>query len=360
MSSHFQTIKSYLPWIKSPLIVNGPMAGAAGVQLATAIAKAGGHGQIGSFNDAATLEKQFSELQENFKDDPAFTSSSSSSSSSTTTLPIGVGLLVFGGKLDSLLPVFAKHRPAVIWMFAAPSLDDYGTWARQIRSASPASKIWIQAGSVASALHIAATVSPDVLVMQGADAGGHGYEKGAGIVSLVPETIDKLAASGHAHIPILASGGIVDGRGVATALSLGAAGVVMGTRFLSATETAIDPKYRDAILQSSDGGQTTTRAKLFDELKGPNVWPVEYDGRGIVNASYRDHLAGVDIEQLRKSYAESIKEEHRGFGVGDDGRIVIWAGTGVGLVTKRQSAREIVEEVREGARKALESAMAKL
>src|SRR5437763_563577 len=80
-------------------------------------------------------------------------------------------------------------------------------------------------------------VKPDVLVMQGLDAGGHGWEKGAGVISLVPEAVDALEENGFAHIHVLAAGGIVDGRGVAAALALGAEGVVMGTRFLGALET---------------------------------------------------------------------------------------------------------------------------
>lgn len=352
MTSHFDTIKSYLPWIKSPLIVNGPMATFAGPQLATAVTMAGGHGQVGSINDAASLEKQLAEVQNAVENDSRF--------SGMSTLPIGVGFLLFLGKLDTILPVVEKYKPAVLWMFAEQSLSDYATWAASLRAASPASKIWIQVGSVSAALHIASTAKPDVLVIQGSDAGGHGYEKGAGVISVLPETVDALSSSGFGHIPILASGGIVDGRGVAAALSLGASGVVMGTRFLSATETTVHPQFREKIFATSDGGQTTTRAKVFDELRGPNMWPVEYDGRGLVTASYRDHRDGVDIEQIRKLHAEAVKQTHSGFGDGEEGRAVIWMGTGVGLVKNQQSAKDIIEEVREGARKALGAAAARL
>lgn len=105
---------------------------------------------------------------------------------------------------------------------------------------------------------------------------GHGFEKGAGIISLLPEVADALATEGYGNIPLVTAGGIVDGRGAAAALTLGAQGVVMGTRFLSATEANIHPKWRDAVLATSDGGQNTVRAKLFDELRGPNMWPERY------------------------------------------------------------------------------------
>ena len=77
---------------------------------------------------------------------------------------------------------------------------------------------------MAAARHVAGTTKPDVLCIQGADAGGHGFERGAGIISLVPEVFDTLAREGFSHIPLVASGGIVDGRGVAAALTLGALG----------------------------------------------------------------------------------------------------------------------------------------
>lgn len=76
------------------------------------------------------------------------------------------------------------------------------------------------------------------------------------------------------HDSLSAAGGIADGRG--------AEGVALRTRFFAATETHIHPIYQSAILYTHDGGQTTVRAKLFDELKGPNLWPGEYDGRSIV------------------------------------------------------------------------------
>ena len=110
-----------------------------------------------------------------------------------------------------------------------------------------------------------------------ANAGGHGFEKGAGIVSLVPEVHDALARDGFSHIPLVASSGIVDARGVAAALALGAQGVVMGTRFLASEEVIVHPMYQAAVLQAQDGGQVTTRSKLFDELNGPNIWPAAYD-----------------------------------------------------------------------------------
>lgn len=172
--------------------------------------------------------------------------------------------------------------------------------------------------------------------------------------------MDALAEAGNAHIPLVAAGGIADGRSAAAALTLGAQGVVMGTRFLSASETNVHPEYRKAILAAKDGGQITTRSKLFDELRGPNVWPKKYDGRSFRVQSFKDHSEGVQIDEIRKCYSIAVKEDNRGFAEDLSGVAATWAGTGVGLVKTEQSAKDIVESVRSGIIAALEAAKARL
>ena len=85
----------------------------------------------------------------------------------------------------------------------------------------------------------------------------------------------------------------------AAALLLGADGVVLGTRFLAAEEIVLPhEEYRKRIIDTSDGPRNTVRAKVFDELRGPNIWPAPYDGRALVSASYNDWKAGVSAEQI--------------------------------------------------------------
>ncbi|KAF2656471.1 inosine monophosphate dehydrogenase [Lophiostoma macrostomum CBS 122681] len=340
-------LQTYLPWTQKPLIVNAPMAGYAGGALASSVTLSGGLGLIGGLFSMEDLRSELSIAAS------ALASASKTDIPAIGTLPVGVGLLTFVLKIADALPVIRDFKPAVIWLFAAKELDDYKDWASEIRRVSPESKIWIQCGNVGAALHIAKVAAPDALCMQGADAGGHGYEKSAGIISLLPEAVDTLAAEGFAHIPLLASGGIVDGRGVAAALALGAKSVVMGTRFLASEEVVVHPAYQAAVLEARDGGQATKRSKLFDELKGPNVWPEAYDGRSLVVKSYKDYASGVGIEEIRRLHNEEVLGEDKGFKSGFQGRATIWCGTGVGLVGKVQSARDIVESVREETREIL-------
>jgi nitronate monooxygenase len=339
-------LKSYLPWTHTPLIINAPMAGFAGGALASSVTLSGGFGLIGGLFSMHDLRSELSIA--------ASTLASSTSKISTSgTLPVGIGLLPFVLKIADVPPIIREFKPTVVWLFAAKQIDDYADWAKQIRAASPESRIWIQCGNVGAAVHIAKVAEPDALCMQGADAGGHGFEKGAGIISLLPEAVDTLAREGFAHIPFLASGGIVDGRGVAAALALGAKGVVMGTRFLASKEVVVHPKYQAAILEAKDGGQVTKRSKFFDELRGPNMWPEAYDGRSLVVKSYADHLSGMDIEEIRRLHNDEIQGDDKGFKSGLQGRAAIWCGTGVGLVDQVQSAAGIVESVREEARDVL-------
>lgn len=336
------TLREQLPWTTTPLIVNAPMAGFAGGKLASAVTLAGGLGMIGSAFSMQELRAEIDIVVETLKD--------SRVTSAPGTLPIGVGFLPFVTRMDEVLAVIEKYKPAVVWLFVPKELDEYEEWVAAVRQVSPGSKVWIQLGSVAAALHVAKTAKPDVLCLQGADAGGHGFEKGASIVSLLPETLDTFAAEGLSHIPFVASGGIADGRGVAAALTLGAQGVVMGTRFLASKEVKVHPVYQAAVLEARDGGQVTTRSKLFDQLRGPNIWPELYDGRGLVAQSHKDFASGMSLEDIQRLHNEAVGAEDKGYKTGLQGRAAIWAGTGVGLVKEVKNASDIVEKVRKEAR----------
>lgn len=340
-------LKESLPWISSPLIINAPMAGSAGGRLAAAVTLAGGLGMIGSTSNMEATRREL-DLAQSLLDEAS--PSTPSPLTSAETLPIGVGFLPFLPSLDGAAQVVADYKPAVVWLFAAKETQDYKVWADAVRAASPSSSIWIQTGSVASALALAASARPDTLCLQGADAGGHGFIRGAGIISLLPETADALAAAGHASISLLASGGIADGRGVAAALSLGAHGVVMGTLFLASREATAHPVVQASVIEARDGGQVTARSTLFDMLSGPSIWPQGYDGRSLTVRSYREFGEGVGIEEVRSRYKEAVGEGDRGFKTGLEGRAAIWAGTGVGLVSEVRGAGEIVEGVRGEAR----------
>lgn len=266
-------------------------------------------------------------------------------------LPVGIGYQLFQDSLPSALRTIAAHKPAAAWLFAAKNQTELGTWAREItKTTAGATRIWVQVGSVADAeAAIKACGTDIVLVAQGTDAGGHGLARGAGVLSLLPEMKDMLVRRGWAAVPVLGAGGIVEERASAAVMVLGADGIVMGTRFLASQEAGTNEGFRRRLVEAEDGGQVTVRTRLFDDLRGlgdpeRGGWTMEYDGRGLINRSVRDGTDGVEIEENIKTFKEALKKPEEGYG--EQGRLIAYAGTGVGLIDRVKSASEIVEDVR--------------
>ncbi|KZM21126.1 nitronate monooxygenase [Ascochyta rabiei] len=349
-----QRLKTDYPWIQTPLIVGAPMRLIALADLAVEISKAGGIGFIGAGTDVADLTAHLEKAQ---------TLLSSSSFSSTQvrsrhdTLPLGVGFINWGADLAAALPVVTRFRPAAVWFFAPSSLAALADAASAFRAASPNTRVWVQVGGVAEAEGVVREVRPDVLVVQGTDAGGHGRARGAGLGALMPEVADAVAALQDAPV-LVAAAGIAEARGAGAALVLGAAGVVMGTRFLAAREAVVAKGYRDEVLRAADGGQTTVRTKVWDRCRGTTGWAETHNGRGIVNKTYTDAVDGMDDAENKKLYEADMQKGDEGWGV--EARLCTYAGSAVGLVKEVQGAGEIVREVRDGARALLEGAKARL
>lgn len=311
--------------------------------LAVAGSKAGGLGFLAGGFDLTNLDADLAEAARLLEDADIPTPEG--------VLPIGVGFLNWGGHLQLAVAALKKYTPAAVWFFAPRKLADMLPWAKEIRAVTGGrTKVWVQVGSVAQALEVAKTTKPDVLVLQGSDAGGHGLARSASVISLVPETIDALEEE-RLRIPVIAAGGISEGRGVAAALTLGASGVALGTRFLASREATIAKGYQDEIIRVHDGGVSTVRSKVYDVLRGILDWPREYDGRGIANRSYFDDRSGMLEEENRKLYREEMKRGDDGWG--PERRMTTYAGTGVGLVREVKPVEEVIRELSSNAKLAL-------
>ncbi|KAF2441277.1 NPD-domain-containing protein [Karstenula rhodostoma CBS 690.94] len=336
------------PWIHTPLVVGAPMRLIALADMAVEISKAGGLGFIGVGTDTSTL---CSDLQAAAK-----LIDKSSIKTGHSVMPIGVGFINWGADLSTAIPLIAQYQPAAVWFFAPTSMSSLSKWTTQTRNASPRTKVWVQIGSVKEAVEAMQAARPDVLVVQGTDAGGHGLAQGASLITLLPEVSDNVSPKcGEGRYPqpiLIAAGGIADARGVAAALALGAPGVVLGTRFLASPEANISKGYRDEILRANDGGQSTARSKIYDNLRGIAGWAETHNARGVINKSYVDAMAGMDEEENQKLYEEEVKKGDAGWGV--EARMTTYAGSGVGLVRDVKPAGDIVREVREGSRAVLE------
>jgi nitronate monooxygenase len=308
--------------------------------LAVEVSKAGGIGFLAAGSDVSGLSKELESAKSLLK-------ATGLVFGKTSELPIGVGFLNWNADLSTALDALRHHPVAAVWLFAPKQVEHLVGWVDGIRHLEGyATKVWVQIGTVAEALAVVRVCTPDVIVVQGTDAGGHLLKHGASIVTLVPELIDALATSTpNSKIEIVAAGGISEGRSAAAAFTLGASGVAMGTRFLASDEVQIAKGYQRAVLDTSDGGASTVKTNVYDILRGTSGWPGQYTARSIINESFKDWNAGMPVEENQALYKKSLQRGDRGWD--EDKRLTAYAGTGVGLVKEVMPASAIVKSVQE-------------
>jgi len=164
-------------------------------------------------------------------------------------------------------------------------------------------------------------------------------------MGLIPAVVDRVGPS-----PVVAAGGIADGRGLAAALMLGATGVSLGTRFLATSEAISTVAEAAAVVAGRS--DDTVRTQVIDLIRGP-AWPAGYDGRTIRNAlveRWHDDLAGAAErrEELHAAYQASAPDDHS--------QRPVWAGEGLDLIGAIEPAAQIVERLVAEARAALADA----
>lgn len=328
------------PWIKTPFIIGAPMRVMSGPHLALTVSKAGGLGFIGPGEKPDDTARDLAKVRELLKDT---STNFPTLSQAYSKLPVGVGFQLWNGDLDSAIRAVKQQSPCAVWLFAPrhgqKELDE---WSSQLREASPGIHVWIQVGTLDESIEAAKSFhKPDVLVIQGAEAGGHGRATdGMGLMALFPEVSDSIRGS---HISLIAAGGIVDARGVTAALALGADGVALGTRFLASTEARISKGYQQEIVRASNGAKSTTRTMLYNHLRGTMGWPEQYSPRGITNKSWEEHQAGVPFDELKLRHDEAVKAGDDGWG--PEGRLATYASAAVGLVHNVDEAAAIVAKL---------------
>ncbi|KGO47229.1 Aldolase-type TIM barrel [Penicillium expansum] len=332
---------SRYPWVSSPFVVSAPMKVMSGPALAVAVSRAGGLGFIGpgakTQDTSDDLEKASSLIRQAAGTVPT----------PSSTLPVGIGYQLWGDDISIAVAAIEKHKPCAAWLYAPrQGPKEYDDWSSKIRQVSPDTQIWIQIGTLKEAKELLQNRErPDVVVVQGAESGGHGRAKdGMGLMALFPEVADAMADS---QIALFAAGGIADGRGVAAAMCLGASGVVMGTRFLAASEARISRGYQDEVVRAVDGAASTTRTLLYNHLRGTFGWPEEYSPRTIFNKSFVEQQEGKSFEELKRLHDEAVKTGDKGWG--PEGRLATYAGASVGLIHGVKDAKDIVYEIREDA-----------
>ncbi|HXT80971.1 MAG TPA: nitronate monooxygenase [Acetobacteraceae bacterium] len=300
-----ETALTRLLGIEHPILL-APMGSAAGGKLAAAVTHAGGLGLVGSgYADAGAIRRELAEAG---------------------NARVGIGFILWAlEKNPAALDVALDAKPAAVML----SFGDPTPFTGRIKQAG--CKIICQVQTLAQAKE-AAAAGADIIIAQGRDAGGHSGTV-RGTMGLVPAVVDAVAP-----IPVVAAGGIADGRGLAAALSLGAAGVSMGTRFTASRESLWDAAMKAKTLSS--GGDQTEQTRVFDVVRGA-PWPAIYPGRALRNAfSARWH--GHE-EALQAGQAEEEKA-YLATAPDDFSARVVWAGESVDLVNEILGAREIIEQ----------------
>jgi len=214
------------------------------------------------------------------------------------------------------------------------SFGDPHPFVEEIRAAGAALVCQCQnMEHVADALDVGA----DVVVAQGAEAGGHGALRGT--LTFVPEVADWIAAQAPDTL-LLAAGGIADGRGLAAALVLGADGVLVGSRLWASSEALVMPRHHQAIVETDGDGTLRTRVA---DIARQIPWPSGFTARIRRNA-FTNRWHGRE-DELERNIATEGPRYRQAFTEGDPENTGVWFGEVAGLVHGIEHAAAIIERM---------------
>jgi len=245
-----------------------------------------------------------------------------------TNRPFGLNFLIFDAKEECFATALALRPPVIALAWPRPEQDIRAYIAR---AHDAGAKVTFMAGGVPEAVR-AVQCGADVIIAQGTEGGGHvGWQT---TMALVPMVVDAVAP-----IPVLAAGGIADGRGLAAALSLGADGVLLGTRFLASEESPLHPNFKQAIMDSD--GHDTLLSEIPDIAAG-KVWP------GAMSRTRRngfiERWAGREWA-LRQRRAEALDRLRAARQSGDIDEAALAMGQDAGLIHDIPRAAEIDDRI---------------
>lgn len=291
-------------------IIQGGMAWVAESHLAAAVSNAGGFGLIGAANAPADVVRNYiHEARE------------------LTDKPFGVNIMLMSPFAEDIAQLVTEEKVAAVTTGEGNPEKYMAQWK------AAGIKVVPVIASVALAKRME-RVGADAVVAEGTESGGHIGQ--ATTMTLVPQVVDAV------QIPVIAAGGIGDGRGMAAAFMLGAEAVQMGTRFCVADECVIHDKYKDRILKAKDIDSEVTGRSHGHPVRGlRNKMTREYLKLEAEGASF-EQLENLTLGGLRKAVVE---------GDTDNGSVL--AGQIAGMITKRQSCQEIVDEVLDQAERLL-------
>ncbi len=285
-------------------IIQGGMAWVAEHHLAAAVSNAGGLGIIGAANAPAEVVRM--EIHK---------------ARQLTDRPIGVNVMLLSPFADQVAGVLAEEQIPVITTGAGNPGKYMDLWK------SAGSKVIPVVASVALA-RMMERGGADAVIAEGTESGGH--IGAATTMTLVPQVVDAV------QIPVIAAGGIGDGRGMAAAFMLGAEAVQMGTRFVVATESICHPNYKERILKAKDiDSAVTGRSHGHPIRQLRNQMTKEYLKKEAEGAGFEE-LELLAVGSLRNAVMD-----------GDVKNGTVMAGQIAGMIRKEQSCQEMIQEIME-------------
>ena len=300
-------------------VIQGPMAWISTAPLVAAVSNAGGLGVLGvGFAPEPFIREQIAATRQ------------------LTDKPFGMNAIMIPENLEYVTKIVVEEKPPVMYADTIAGLDPelcrkyFKIWH------DAGCKIVVKASFIADA-KIAAEAGADVMIVKGWEGGGHVTFEATTV--LVPQAVDLL------DLPVVASGGIADGRGVAAGIAMGAEGFEMGTAFMAASETTVHPNVKKEVLAADDMSTVITgyctdepcrqiKNKLADEM-------IDIENNNTKEKA-AELLRPVAESSLRKAMAE-----------GDMVNGAVMAGQIVHLVKEEKPAAQIIDDAIAGAKEIL-------
>ena len=291
-------------------IIQGGMAWVATWELASAVSNAGGLGIIGVGGaDVNWVAEQIRQMKKH------------------TDKPFGVNLMLMNPQADDIAELLAKEKIPVITTGAGNPGKYMESWK------AAGAKVIPVIASVALA-RLMERGGADAVIAEGTESGGH--IGAATTMTLVPQVVDAV------NIPVIAAGGIADARGFAAALMLGASGVQMGTRFVTAKESIVHENYKEKLIKAKD---------IDSEVTGRSTGhPIRVLRNKMTREYLRMEKEGASLEELEKMTLGALR---KAVVEGDVMTGSVMAGQIAGLVKSEDTCAEIIEEIMSGAEKLL-------
>ena len=297
-----QTKLTKLLGIQYP-IIQGGMAWIADASLASAVSNAGGLGIISAMNaDADWVRAEIKKCR------------------AMTDKPFGVNIMLMSPHVEEVAKMVAEEKVPVVTTGA-------GNPSRFVRMWKEAGTVVIPVVASTALAKMVERAGVDAVIAEGGESGGHVGDLTT--MALVPQVVDAV------KLPVVAAGGIGDGRGMVAAFALGACGVQMGTRFLVADECTVSEEYKKKVLAAKDISTMVTGKRLGHPVRAiKNTYMNSY-AKLEANSNIPDEeLEQFGVGSLRKAAKEGNAEEG-----------CFLAGQIAGMVKKRQPAKEMIEEI---------------